>query len=68
MCGAILAQDALTRHTIDLRHHGSETRRCGCLVAGLHRLQHFLNGRADSRAKRGIVRTAFDGLASALLC
>ena len=68
MSGAILAQDALSGHPVDLGHHGSETRLCGCLVAGFHCLQHFFDGRADSRAKRCIVRTAFDGLASALLC
>lgn len=68
MGGAILAQDSLGRHAVDLRHDGSKARRCGRLVAGLHRLQHFLDRAANPRAQRGIVRTALDGLTGAFLC
>ncbi len=65
---AILLQDALRCHPIDLGHDGRKTGLGRSLVTTLDGLYDLPDRCAHARTKGHVVGAAFDSLAGALLC
>ena len=65
---AILVQNALVRHPVDLGDHGGKGGFRGFLVTGGDGLENALDRGAHAGSQCHVVRAALDGLPGAFLC